>query len=281
LVANRATLTGVTVTNPNFRGYGVWIESSNPNVTNNTFTGNTHDGISIVGKSTPLIRSNLFQRNGANGITIFGSARPEIRENIFDNTGFGINVGMNAAPQILQNRIRNNKDGVVVQASARPVLRGNLIENNQRDGLVAIALAIPDLGTRVQPGRNIIRGNGRFDVNNATKTQTTLAFGNQLLSSRIKGSVDLMGNARPVLEMATPPTLSPGTSVPTRTPVSARPPISIPVSPSPSVSSRPPISIPVPTASGVPTRSTIPISVPAPANLPDMPPPPRAPPSRG
>ena len=31
--ANQALLTGVTVTNPNRRGYGLWIESSNPVVT--------------------------------------------------------------------------------------------------------------------------------------------------------------------------------------------------------------------------------------------------------
>ncbi|HLO52527.1 MAG TPA: DUF1565 domain-containing protein, partial [Kamptonema sp.] len=53
LAADGAKITGVTVTNPNYRGYGLWIESSAPTIANNTFTGNTHDGISVVGNSQP------------------------------------------------------------------------------------------------------------------------------------------------------------------------------------------------------------------------------------
>ena len=49
LGADGAGLSGVTVTNTNYRGYALWIESSSPIVVNNTFSGSTHDGISVVG----------------------------------------------------------------------------------------------------------------------------------------------------------------------------------------------------------------------------------------
>jgi parallel beta-helix repeat protein len=199
LAADGAGLSGVTVMNTNYRGYGLWIESSSPIVANNTFSGNTHDGISVVGTSKPTISKNLFSKNGANGITIFGNSQPEVRENVFENTGFGVNVAQNASPLLIGNQITRNKDGVVVQASARPILRNNYIERNQRDGIVAIAQSLPDLGTAAAPGGNVFRNNGRHDVNNATKGQAISAYGNQLLSNRTVGAVDVAGTFTPSL----------------------------------------------------------------------------------
>jgi parallel beta-helix repeat protein len=197
LGADGAGLSGVTVMNTNYRGYGLWIESSSPTVANNTFSGNTHDGISVVGTSKPTISKNLFSKNGANGITIFGSSQPEVRENVFENTGFGVNVAQHASPLLIGNQITRNKDGVVVQASARPILRNNYIERNQRDGIVAIAQSLPDLGTAAAPGGNVFRNNGRHDVNNATKGQAISAYGNQLLSNRTVGAVYVAGTFSP------------------------------------------------------------------------------------
>lgn len=197
LAADGANLTGVTVTNPNYRGYGLWIESSSPRIANNTFTGNTHDGISVVGNSEPLIQGNYFFKNGANGITIFGNSQGEVRENIFENTGFGINISQHATPLLIGNRITFNKDGIVVQSAARPVLRQNYIERNQRDGIVAIAQSLPDLGTSEAPGSNVIRNNGRYDVNNNATKEIIPAYGNQLASNRILGRVDIAGTFRP------------------------------------------------------------------------------------
>lgn len=197
LGADGAGLSGVTVMNTNYRGYGLWIESSSPTVANNTFSGSTHDGISVVGTSKPTISKNLFSKNGANGITIFGSSQPEVRENVFENTGFGVNVAQHASPLLIGNQITRNKDGVVVQAEARPILRNNYIERNQRDGIVAIAQSLPDLGTSTAPGGNVIRNNGRHDVNNATKGLAISAYGNQLLSNRTVGAVDVAGTFNP------------------------------------------------------------------------------------
>ncbi|MEG4984970.1 DUF1565 domain-containing protein [Microcoleus sp. BR0-C5] len=227
LGADGAGLSGVTVTNTNYRGYALWIESSSPTVVNNTFSGSTHDGISVVGTSRPTIGGNVFSKNGANGITIFGSSQPEVRDNVFENTGFGVNVAQNASPLLIGNKITRNKDGVVVQANARPVLRNNYIESNRRDGIVAISSSLPDLGTAAEPGGNVIRNNGQYDVNNAAKGQVIPAYGNQLLSSRTTGSVDVAGTFTPPpmggsalqLRADRPPSIGgPDTSLPAYTP---------------------------------------------------------------
>jgi parallel beta-helix repeat protein len=191
--ANQAALTGVTVTNPNPRGYGLWIESSNPLVVDNTFTGNTHDGISVNGNAAPSIRKNYFYENGANGITIYGSSRPEVRENVFEKTGFGVNIAQNAAPTVVDNRIIQNRTGVIVQAKARPLLRNNLIEGSSEDGLVALADAQPNLGTASEPGSNTFRNNARYDINAQKAQQTFPAFGNTLEQESSVGKIDFAG----------------------------------------------------------------------------------------
>lgn len=194
LGANQATLTGVTVTNPNPQGYGLWTESSSPLIVANTFTGSGHDGASIVGNSAPTLRNNYFYQNGANGITIFGSSRPELQENIFERTGFGVNIAQNAAPKLVGNRITQNKDGVVIQGSAQPILRHNVIDANDRDGIVSIAQSRPDLGTSADPGNNTFLSNRQFDINAQRSSQILPAFGNQL-SARTIGRLDLSGIA--------------------------------------------------------------------------------------
>ncbi|MEG4200797.1 DUF1565 domain-containing protein [Microcoleus sp. Pol12A5] len=248
LGADGAGLSGVTVTNTNYRGYALWIESSSPTIVNNTFSGSTHDGISVVGTSRPTIGGNVFSKNGANGITIFGSSQPEVRDNVFENTGFGVNVAQNASPLLIGNKITRNKDGVVVQANARPVLRNNYIESNRRDGIVAIASSLPDLGTAAEPGGNVIRNNGQYDVNNAAKGQVIPAYGNQLLSSRTTGSVDVAGTFTPPmggsalqLRADRPPSIGgPDTSLPAYTPGRLSPRVErAPLPPTAPVSRRP------------------------------------------
>ena len=201
LGANNATIAGVTVTNPLPRGYGLWIESSSPTVTDNTFRDSSHDGISIVGKGTPLIRRNYFLENQANGITIYGKSRPQVRDNIFYNTGFGLNIAQNSAPTLIGNRITHNKDGIVVQGNALPVLRENRIESNTRYGLVAIANAQPNLGTAKQPGGNIFRHNRELDINAQAASRIFPAFGNHLTPFHTQGDIDFQG----VVSLVTPP----------------------------------------------------------------------------
>ena len=187
--ANRAGLQGVTVSNPNPQGYGLWIESSSPVVSDSTFTGNGHDGVSIVGNSAPILSNNYFYGNGANGVTIYGTSRPELKDNIFEKTGFGINIAQNSAPRIVGNRITQNKDGIVVQGNAAPILRSNVIDGNDRDGLVAIGESRPDLGTTADQGNNIFSNNGNLDVNAQASRQVIPSAGNQL--TRTAGRLDV------------------------------------------------------------------------------------------
>lgn len=277
LGANSSRISGVTITNPNQRGYGLWIESSSLIVSQNTFTGNSHDGISIVGISAPIIQENSFIQNGANGITIYGNSRPEIRNNEFQNTGFGINIAQNAAPFLIGNRVFDNKDGIVIQANARPILRNNQIERNQRDGIVAIAEALPDLGNIQEPGGNVIRNNGRYDLNNGTKGQQILAYGNQLASNKIIGAIQLSqtplgGSAALARQPNRSPQSSGGTVVAnnptTMTPINTV--TSLPVYlPESNTASPNPIPIPVPApAAGIP----IPVPPPESSRLPSLPP---------
>jgi parallel beta-helix repeat protein len=259
LGANQASMSGVTVTNPNPRGYGLWIESSSPVVSENTFTGNSHDGISITGNSSPTVRSNYFYKNGANGITIYGTSRPEVRENVFEETGFGINIAQKAAPLLVGNRITKNRSGIVAQANARPVLRDNVIEGNTEDGVVAIANSQPDMGTKAEPGKNVFRQNGRYDINTSAAKLVIPAFGNQLANAQTSGNVDLAGTTEVSAVVTTAPTPQPvqnsqiartsNNNVVKKIPVVAqpKPAASPPASEAaPPLTSRTPIAIPVP-----------------------------------
>ncbi|NJL61393.1 MAG: DUF1565 domain-containing protein [Methylacidiphilales bacterium] len=195
IAANNTTVTGITVTNPNPRGYGMLIESANAVINENTFAGSTQDGISVTGNAAPTISKNYFYQNKANGLTVSGNARPEIRENIFQQTGFGINIAQHAEPLVIGNQIQYNRAGIVVQANARPKLRNNQILGNREDGLVVIAQAMPDLGNANESGGNEFRSNTRYDINASASKQLFSAFGNRIASDRIAGKVDLSGNS--------------------------------------------------------------------------------------
>jgi parallel beta-helix repeat protein len=179
VAGDRAELRGVTITNPNARGYGLWIESSSPVVANNTLVGSQRDGAFVSGNSSALISSNVFRKNGGTGISIFGGASPEIRGNSIQDNEFGLNIQQEATPQITENLISENKDGVIAQGNARPVLRGNAIERSQRGGLSILAKALPDLGSTQDLGGNIFRDNRQFDIKNSTD-QAIASIGNQL-----------------------------------------------------------------------------------------------------
>lgn len=191
--ANQSSLSGVTVTNTNRRGYGLWIESANTIVAENSFTGNTQDGIAVAGTATPIISKNYFRGNGANGITTSGYSRPEIRDNTLQRTGFGINIVENSAPLIVGNQIANNRSGIIVQANTIPILRNNLIQGNKEDGLVVIYYGTPDLGNRTEPGGNQFRNNRRYDINAETAKKVVYTFGNKFNKNRIIGNIDTSG----------------------------------------------------------------------------------------
>ncbi|MCP6762491.1 MAG: DUF1565 domain-containing protein [Fischerella sp. CENA71] len=215
--AKGAKLIGITVTNSNPRGYGLWIESNNLTVADNTFVGNTQDGITVTGNTAPIIRNNFFERNSANGITVTDTSGAEIRENVFQETGFGINIAQKAHPLVVGNRIINNRSGIIVQASSRPILRNNVIEGNQEDGLVILAQAQPDLGNTSEAGGNQFRNNGRYDINASASKQMITAYGNILASDRIAGDVNTSGTTDAIAQnLPSPPSTTNSTQ---KTPV--------------------------------------------------------------
>lgn len=174
LGSSESEIRGVTVTNPNTRGTGLWVESSNPRIENNTFAQSLRDGVFITGTGNPIVASNIFTSNQGNGIAAARKAQGEIRDNLFQNTGFGIAVSDTAAPLISGNQVLENTDGIVISNRANPVLRGNTVKSNKRDGVVAISDAKPNLGTSVNPGNNVVQGNGRFDLYIATRSAAPL-----------------------------------------------------------------------------------------------------------
>ncbi|MHC5774920.1 DUF1565 domain-containing protein [Nostoc sp.] len=195
LAEQDTTIAGVSVTNPNGRGTGVWVESTNPIIKNSTFTNSVREGVFVTGTGNPKIESNQFVQNKGNGISITKAAQGEIRNNLFQDTGFGLAIGGTSTPLIVENQIIENQDGLFISESAKPVLRQNVIQNNKRDGVVATVNALPDLGTNENPGGNLIRKNTRYDVNNATKTGKILAVGNDIDQKKIFGSVDFVAAA--------------------------------------------------------------------------------------
>ncbi|QLE55614.1 DUF1565 domain-containing protein [Nostoc sp. TCL26-01] len=192
LAGNGTTIAGLTVTNPNQRGTGVWVESTNPTIKNNTFTNSVRDGVFVTGTGNPKIEGNIFLQNKGNGVSVARSAQGEIRNNLFQDTGFGIAIGGTSTPLVVENQIVQNQDGLFISESAKPILRKNVIQNNKRDGVVATIGAQPDLGTNENPGGNLIRSNTRYDVNNATKTNRILAVGNDIDQKKIFGQVDFV-----------------------------------------------------------------------------------------
>jgi parallel beta-helix repeat protein len=192
LANNGTSITGVSVTNPNQRGTAIWVESSNPTIKNSTFANNAREGIFVTGTGNPQIINNIFVKNKGNGVSVAKSAQGEIRNNTFQDTGFGLAIGGTSTPLVIENQIVQNKVGIYISESAQPVLRKNIIQNNTQDGVVATVNALPELGTNVNPGGNLIRNNSRYDLNNSTKTNRIVAIGNDIDQKRIFGLVDFV-----------------------------------------------------------------------------------------
>ncbi|MFM7447557.1 MAG: DUF1565 domain-containing protein [Leptolyngbyaceae cyanobacterium] len=146
LVTDPSVITGVTITNPDPKGSGVWIESANATMENNTLSNSGQAGLTVVGRATPRIAGNFFTTNGMTGLVVSGTSQADVEGNIFEATGVGILVNQQATPTIRQNRITENTDGLVVQADAKPVLQNNSIEGNQRSQ-VKMAHAEPGSGS--------------------------------------------------------------------------------------------------------------------------------------
>ncbi|BAZ09736.1 hypothetical protein NIES4071_15460 [Calothrix sp. NIES-4071] len=154
---DNSQIAGITITNPNVRGTGVWVELGQPIIRNNNFINSKREGVFVTGNAAPKIENNRFSHNDANGVSVASYAKGEIRNNIFDNTGFGVAIGGNSTPLVSDNQIRGNRNGIVLTDSAKPKLLSNLIENNSDYGLVIIGQSEPSLD------RNTFKDNKKLD----------------------------------------------------------------------------------------------------------------------
>ncbi len=236
-----AQIRGVTVTNPASRGTGIWVEAASPTIANCTFTRCQREGIFVTGKARPLVTNCSFSRNAANGISIVRTAKGEYRQNTFQDTGLGLTIGDNAAPLLIDNQILENVSGILLSRSARPVLRGNTIAGNREVGIGITDMALPDLGSRQDPGRNILRDNGGADLRNSTSPPMQLrSVGNQLKLSQVVGPVELVADELP-----------PPAPVTDRPPTPAPPPPAFISPPPPPAKELPPSPVSTPQASGL------------------------------
>ena len=192
LAAKNSEINGITITNPNTRGTGVWIESTNPAIRNNTFSNNKREGVFVTGTGNPKIEDNVFIKNDGDGISVARQSTGEIRNNLIQDTGTGIALTETASPLITDNRIVQNEDGIIASGLSAPIIRKNAIENNRRSGVVATGDAKPNLGTADSQGQNRIRSNGTADVYNTTRMGTIVAVGNDIDQKRIIGRVDFV-----------------------------------------------------------------------------------------
>ncbi|ELS02513.1 parallel beta-helix repeat (two copies) [Xenococcus sp. PCC 7305] len=192
LIRDAGTITGITVTNPNRRGHGIWIESANPTITSSSLIGNGNTGISVNGKSQPTIEDNYFFNNLGNGLLVYGSSHPQVKNNLFERTGFGVGIVKNAAVTLQGNSFKGNRIGVIFEGNSQGVLRDNKILGSQEYGLVAIANSRVDLGTNEQSGGNVFRGSGKFDIQNITKN-SIVAVGTEVYGAT-SGTIDFEGN---------------------------------------------------------------------------------------
>ena len=158
VVAENSEIIGITITNPNTRGTGVWIEDVTAKIHKNIFTNNNREGIFAAGSASGLIENNKFFENQGNGLSVNGEAKVEIRNNIFDNTGYGLAIGGNSASKVIANEIKNNRTGVVITDEAVPVLEENKITNNAQYGILVRGEAQPVLNN------NFFEGNEPEDI---------------------------------------------------------------------------------------------------------------------
>ncbi len=257
---NGAQLKGLTVTNREDQGTGVWVETDSPTIANCTFTQNQRDGVFVAGTGRPLVTDCIFVGNGVNGLTIGRDAKGEYRNNTCQNTGIGIAIGNNAAPLLVNNRLIENRSGIVMTQACRPVLRGNVIELNTESGVVVRETALPDLGNAQDPGENLIRDNVKRDLQNATQPPMTLiSVGNQLNPVTVDGTVEFVVNEVPPPDPIERRPVEPAPVVPLPAPAPA--PVPVPA---------PPLQPPAPLPIVAPQPAPSPIVAPTGSALPDI-----------
>ena len=206
VLQNQSQLRGITVSNKDANGTGVWIESTDPIVQNCTLRNCGREGMVALGSANPLIRDNLFLQNKTSGITLLRNTKGEIWGNVCRQMPLGLAMGDNCGSLVANNRLLENTTGMAIAGSATPVLRNNRIENSSESGLVLRGQAQPDLGSDQDPAANVFLNNRKFDLDNGTNRRLT-SVGNQVNPQRNQGQIDFKASQltepRPLLEPET------------------------------------------------------------------------------
>jgi parallel beta-helix repeat protein len=191
VVQDDAQLMGVTVSNSMNKGTGVWIESTNPTLANNTFTNCGREGVFVSGTAKPAILDNVFVQNVASGLVMARNSKGEVLRNLFHKNALGLAMSDFAAPLVANNQLSENQTAIALSREASPVLRNNLVEKSSQGGLLVNGNAAPDLGKSQDPAGNIFRENKEFDIQNASSIKL-ISVGNQLNPTLVKGEFDLV-----------------------------------------------------------------------------------------
>jgi parallel beta-helix repeat protein len=145
-IVGAGQIVGVTISNPNLNGYGLWIESGSPKIANNTFTDNNLAGVAVMGDSTPTLRGNAFSNNRS-GVIVAATAQPSMPDSL-DQVGSAIT----ALPPTSTRR-------TVAQAADRPNRQANSFVSNAAP--LAIAPAAPPSRLELAPPARSADRNGR------------------------------------------------------------------------------------------------------------------------
>jgi parallel beta-helix repeat protein len=116
-IVTRGQIVGVTISNPNLNGYGLWIESGSPVIANSTFTGNNLAGVAVMGSSTPTLRGNQFSQNRT-GLVVAETAQPTLRNNS-DESSVAQASSQQTTSQRLTQRQSTAQQSTAQQSTAR------------------------------------------------------------------------------------------------------------------------------------------------------------------
>ena len=165
LLINSSANTGNNNNITNSIADGVNISSGNSNnqITNNTITGNTGNGVSLSGTSGNSVTNNVISSNSLNGISVSNSADYITGNTFTGNTGVGISIASNAGNLITNNNVESNTGGGILITNSTETLSGNTVTGNSGFG-VSLSTSDFSLSNNEISGNSsdgvIINGNG-------------------------------------------------------------------------------------------------------------------------
>jgi parallel beta-helix repeat protein len=204
-VADGGRLNSVIIANAQRQGIGLWLAEGHPQLQRVVVRQCDQHGIVVLDRALPLLQDCQLEDCGQAGITFFTQSKGQLERVQAVRNRIGIWLRDTAAPLIRNCRVERCDTGIAIADTAHPVLRNNHIRQNQRYGLHLTGLGTADLGQAADPAGNIVRENGRLDINNATQ-RSLISCGNDLIPQRLDGDIKLVASTLPD-PSAVPPSL--------------------------------------------------------------------------